>query len=351
MLRKDQQDIYKIIDVDKWQKLQDALADMTGMAIITTNYMGVPVTTHSRCRQFCELVRADPKLAQYCQKCDSRGGLEASRINESYLYLCHYNILDAAIPILVEGKYIGAVMVGQVFLDLPEDNFALEPICIPSDRKWLEKQTKLYDEYYDMIPRMPLSKVKTAINMLFHLCNYIVGEATVKNLALEICTQMTAGNVAPEISVSLSKYSVDALENVKEKINHAITSVYIGEHVSLDENSAKAVLKPAFAYIELHKNENIPLESISAVCHISPSYFSKLFSQEMGENFSTYMLRVRINCAKELLASTEGSVSEIGISLGFSDAAHFVRSFKKLEGTTPGRYRAFIRASHGSHSS
>lgn len=74
-------DLHKIINVDKWQSLQDALAKQTGMAIITVDYKGVPVTKHSGCHSFCQLLRDDPELSKNCQKCDSRGGIEATRLN------------------------------------------------------------------------------------------------------------------------------------------------------------------------------------------------------------------------------------------------------------------------------
>ena len=343
MSRKKNQDIYNIIDVEKWQLLQDILAKISGMAIITTDYLGTPITAHSGCQRFCTLVRENAELAQYCQKCDSRGGLEASRINRPYLYLCHYNILDAAIPILVENKYIGAIMVGQVFLE-PEDdaNHPLEPICFPSNRKKLAKQTELYDEYYSMIPLMSLSKVKLTIDMLFHLCNYIVNEATIKNLALDMCSQMISGNtLANNTPMNISNHSIEALKGVKCNIDRAITNIYLDQHATLDLDSDKSILEPAFAYINENKNEKITLEKISSVCHISPGYFCKLFLKETGENFATYLLRVKIDSAKELLKSTDKTITEIADILSFSDSAHFIRSFRKIEGITPGRYRVF----------
>ena len=50
------------INIEKWQVLQDALADVTGLAILTSDYQGVPVSRHSGCQPFCQKVRSDAVL-------------------------------------------------------------------------------------------------------------------------------------------------------------------------------------------------------------------------------------------------------------------------------------------------
>ena len=55
----------QLLDVPRWQKLQDQMAHVTGMAIITVDYKGIPITHHSMCCPFCQSVRANPQLAKY----------------------------------------------------------------------------------------------------------------------------------------------------------------------------------------------------------------------------------------------------------------------------------------------
>ncbi|WP_252233382.1 PocR ligand-binding domain-containing protein, partial [Clostridium sp. DSM 1985] len=85
---KDNLNLNKVIDLEKWVNLQESLAVVTKVAIIIVDYKGNPITKHSGCHRFCKAVRANPELVKYCQKCDSRGGLEAVRLNEPYIYLC-----------------------------------------------------------------------------------------------------------------------------------------------------------------------------------------------------------------------------------------------------------------------
>ena len=177
--------IKNIIDIEKWQKLQDSLSLVTKMAIITVDYKGIPITSHSKCNDFCHCVRNDPKLAVLCQKCDARGGVEAVRLNHPYIYLCHFNLIDIAVPILVDGQYIGAFMAGQVKLQDPSDEGELEHILQSSEH--FCNKTMLKD--YQNIPILSYTEVKNIALMLSDLCDYIISEAMHKNLISQLYEQ------------------------------------------------------------------------------------------------------------------------------------------------------------------
>lgn len=333
------QHLHDILDVEKWQILQDSIAAVSGMAIITSDYKGLPITVHSERRKFCELVRNDLELSKQCEKCDSRGGLEAVRLNQPYIYRCHFNILDAAIPIIVDNRYLGAIMVGQVILPDREDMGQLEQICAPSNFMKLSIYMEQYRQYYELIPKMSLARIKIVVEMLFHLCNYIVTEAMEKNLA--ILMGIHQNNKTAE-SVDLIQYPTSTLEHFRSSLNRVITNANLQE-VSFEQNETKTdLLKPAIEYMKSHQNENITLSKMAALCHISPSYFSRLFNKQMGEGFSNYLNRQKVNYSKSVLEKTNRSISEIALEAGFSDAAHFIRTFKKYEGVTPARYRQYL---------
>lgn len=81
------------------------------------------------------------------------------------------------------------------------------------------------------------------------------------------------------------------------------------------------------------------LADVSAMLYISPSYLSRLFASEMDESFSRYLMRYRINIAKEKLRNPEAKLYTIAESVGYSDLAHFSKAFKLIEGVSPGKYR------------
>ncbi len=103
--------------------------------------------------------------------------------------------------------------------------------------------------------------------------------------------------------------------------------------------ASNAVLQPAFDYIYAHKNENFSLKEMAKLCHISPSYFSRIFTKETGENFSLFIARLKIEWAKQLLETTDAPINQVSDDLGFCDTGYFIKTFKRFENLTPAVYR------------
>ena len=112
------------------------------------------------------------------------------------------------------------------------------------------------------------------------------------------------------------------------------------EKKSLDVKKDSA-LYPAISYMDSHPTEMITMKSMAELCHLSESYFSRLFSKELGENFSTYINRKKIERSKKLLRDSQMSVSQIAKEVGYQDAGHYIRLFKRFEGVTPTIYRQY----------
>lgn len=342
---KDNLSLNKVIDLEKWSNLQDSLSAVTKAAIIIVDYKGNPVTKHSACHRFCEAVRLDSELVKYCQKCDSRGGLEAVRLNEPYMYLCHYNIVDIAIPIKIDDKYIGAIMAGQVKLcDANESEYPLEQIVVTSKNSIANKALEDFKEYYEELPVLSYKEVKEIANMLFSLCNYLVEEALNKNLILDMYKKTVKNDVEIDSNI-LQGYTIKNIEHVKKEISNAIIDSYITEKPSNNsiDTTVSSTLKPAIEYIYKNKSENVSAEKLAKICHISSSYFSRLFAKETGENFSTYVAKLKVEWAKNMLEETSMNINEISNELGFSESGYFIKIFKKHEGVTPFLYRKYCK--------
>lgn len=329
----------KIINLPKWQLLQDSLARVTNLAIITVDYKGVPVTKHSEPRPFCQKIRNMPEMECFCRKCDSRAGLEAVRLNAPYTYLCHCHIIDVAIPIMIEGQYIGALMAGQIRLRHEEQNVELEKIMVSQKRYSLNDELcNLYEE----IPSLPLDRIQAEADMLFCLCNYIIGEAINKNIIIEMYESLGANERHPQASTEmLSEYPASSIDFAKRTINNAINS-----HITVMEDNIPAyknsILKPALEYIYNNKGEMVSQSEMAELCHISTSYFSRLFIKETGENFSTFLSKQKIEWSKQLLEKTDLTVTQISEELGFNSSGYFIKSFKRYENITPFTYRKYF---------
>ena len=99
------------------------------------------------------------------------------------------------------------------------------------------------------------------------------------------------------------------------------------------------LINDAKNYIRKHYSDDISLTKVAEYVHLNPSYFSNLFSQKTGENFSAYLNNVRILHAKQLLLNPNIKIYEVGEKVGFSDPASFNRSFKRTEGISPSEFR------------
>lgn len=83
----------------------------------------------------------------------------------------------------------------------------------------------------------------------------------------------------------------------------------------------------------------ISLKDVAQAVHLNASYFSDLFSKTYGCTFKTYLTALRLGYAKQLLRSTNLSVTEISALSGFQSMPHFMRTFKEKEGKTPMQFR------------
>jgi AraC-like DNA-binding protein/ligand-binding sensor protein len=99
------------------------------------------------------------------------------------------------------------------------------------------------------------------------------------------------------------------------------------------------VINKALQYMRRHLSERIGLESVAAEVRLSPAYFSRIFKEETGESFTRRCNRLRIDRARELLLSTDDTISGIAVDVGFSDQSHFTRVFKSQTGITPLSFR------------
>jgi AraC-like DNA-binding protein len=93
------------------------------------------------------------------------------------------------------------------------------------------------------------------------------------------------------------------------------------------------------AYIHAHYAETITREEIADHVGISADYLTDCFRQELSITPITYIRRYRIRQACELLQNSELSITQVALAVGFSDSAHFTRTFQREMNITPRAYR------------
>jgi AraC family transcriptional regulator len=91
-------------------------------------------------------------------------------------------------------------------------------------------------------------------------------------------------------------------------------------------------------YIEEHLAEQIPLATLARLARLSTYYFCRAFKQSFGVPPHRYHVARRIEQAKVMLAARRHSVTDIGLTLGFSETSSFTATFRKITGQTPTSY-------------
>ncbi len=100
-----------------------------------------------------------------------------------------------------------------------------------------------------------------------------------------------------------------------------------------------ARLLPVIQYINTHINKPLTLCQLANIVHLSPVYFSELFSKTLNISPIQYLIKRRITRAKEYLLFTNESISQIAQQIGFKDSFYFSRLFKRKIGMSPLQYR------------
>ena len=318
-------DMQSILDIPLWEKMQDQLAKLTGTAIICIDMKGTPVTKHSCRTEFCSVIRENPISRKRCYRCDALAGLEAVRLERPYIYLCHCGIVDVAVPVMVGDKYLGAVMFGQVRLMNKDAEKAVRLVNeISSFQAREDDARKDLLEMYERLPEMEYERIVEIAELIESIVEYTVDRALKSRSRDEAYRWMLSANgeqTEAEIQEILEPRSVPAQEPEKSPVKPS-SAVY-----------------PAVAFIRDHPRENVSMKEMADLCHLSPSYFSRLFNRETGETFVNYVNRQKIRLAKEELRGTSKSINQISSDVGYLNVSNFIAVFKRLEGVTPSVYR------------
>lgn len=108
-----------------------------------------------------------------------------------------------------------------------------------------------------------------------------------------------------------------------------------------ESTGKKYVVEKIVDYLEDHYTEKISLDQIAQNMYLSPFYISRIFKSEVGDTPINYLINLRMEKARQLLREKPNcSVQEIALQVGYDDAYHFSKLFKKHYGNSPSQYRA-----------
>lgn len=182
---------------------------------------------------------------------------------------------------------------------------------------------KNLDELIGMMRRekVPFSSAYQ-ISLLLH--NFCIGLLLSHNLSSGSLTDLTFPGS-------------ETMETLEETVRTSLLDTLT--RISRTPGNIDSIIYEVKQYIDENYSTSLSLDALAAMVHLSPSYFSKLFKREMGENLSTYILNTRIEHAKFLLRTTDKKAYEIAELVGIYDPVYFSKIFKKVTGLKPKEYR------------
>lgn len=230
----------------------------------------------------CEIMQSFEKTRCKCFESDLQSFVKCKQANGPIFHRCHAGLTEATFP-LKQGKQLyGYLMFGQI-LSSPKDEPAKDNIR----RLCLENGIDNIDyvvEMFDTVEVKTESEIKAAA-VLFNAC----------------------------------------------------VSYLLSNDVILFRNGV--ILGDAIEYIEKNLHSDLSTEVICKNINTTRTKLYQIFADELGMGVSTYVRECRLKKAKELLKTTNDSISDIALSVGFSDYNYFTRVFKKQFGMSPYAYR------------
>ena len=237
---------------------------------------------------FCEHLNLCQSACKACVETNQRLLTQAEAEGPSSCH-CFAGLTSTAVPVKLGATIIGFLRTGQVFSKVP-DEADFEELLAKIGRKGIDDEsvTKLRETYF---------QTKT---------------------------------VEPERYESM----IVLLESFAIQLGKQAESLFI-----IEEGSEPEAIAKARKYIHQHLDTPLPLGTVSKVAGLSESHFCRLFKDSTGLTLTDYVNRSRVESAKKELLKPEKRVSEIAFEVGYQSLSQFNRSFARIAGCSPSRWR------------
>ncbi|VBB05279.1 Hypothetical protein LUCI_0486 [Lucifera butyrica] len=192
-----------VIDLKFLQQFQDDFATGVGLASVTVDPQGNPVTNPSRYIRFCKDYTHSTECGdKRCAESHRKGGEEAVRTGKPVVYECHAGLIDFAAPIMLEGRLIGTILGGQVLTAPPEEEkyrrIAKEIGVDPDGYVAASKEARILSR----------EAIEAAANVLFIVANNM-SKAAYQQLKLKAVVN-TLSDGAHQISATMEELAASA---------------------------------------------------------------------------------------------------------------------------------------------
>lgn len=272
-----------VFDREKLRQFMTLFCDKTAITITLFDEEMIPILDVGEWKNYCLAIGDDETRLQLCKKCDAKYAEKARKINDVVIYSCHAGIAEAVAPLQIDNIPVGYIMVGK-FRDTDQRLSSPEKIKAKAAEYNLDEKYML--KCWEELPLADPKEVQDAILLLKLITNEIIND----------------------------------------KLIRAAKTTWT-DHVT--------------EYIQLHIGENITVEDLCAATNLKRHELYAHFEQYFSLSPRAYINQLRLAKAKELLTTTELSIKQIGIMLGFKKVDVFTKFFKEKMGigVTPLQYR------------
>lgn len=284
-------DFDKLAESQAFYEFFRIVQNLTGLLVALVDPSGTrskQLFSEEEFNPFCRLIQSVPEGVALCRETDRANCERAAKSREAIHYLCHAGLVDLAVPIFVDGQHVATMNFGQVLLGLPLD----ENYNVVSRRlDHLNLPEGSLSEAYFGSPNISPEQLDTVVR----LCTFFAEYCCVVGREMGEARQQAGG----------------------------------------DE------IHRAQVYIRTHFRDTCSLSDTARHAGLSPAYFSTRFRQTAGVTYTQYLNSIRVDEAKRLLIDTDGRISDIASSVGYSNVTHFNRVFLGIVGMSPSMFRAF----------
>lgn len=211
-----------VVDIEFLQEFQDNFAASVGVASITVDNNGTPLTKPSNFTAFCmDYTRGAQKGLERCMLCDKKGGQESGQTGKPAIYDCHAGLVDFAAPIIIDGKQVGAIVGGQVLTIAPDEQKfrqIAEEIGVDPDK---------YITALREIKIVPRKSVEAAAKVLYLVANNI-SQMGYQRVQLKMMAN-SINNDLMQISATMEELAASASDvtNNQSALNQEIGNVSV----------------------------------------------------------------------------------------------------------------------------
>jgi AraC-like DNA-binding protein/ligand-binding sensor protein len=327
--------MFPLKDLTVLDEVRKVFHETTGLAV-SFHYPGDGVYDfypQNEKNRYCQAIQSTPDGLARCLKSDCDALLEAKNYGEYRIYTCHAGLVNVVIPLRFKGRDLGAIFTGQIFTreQTREDIQAifknLKPLGIEQDTIVREiAGVKIFAQ----------DKLLLAIRLINFMANYILLVEDEMYLQSEVYRKeqdiLRIENERMKLKNDLQQLSILVL---RDKVDSR--SDFQGNP---GQNQQKpAIVSRAQEFIRKNYNQPLALSDVAQAVYLSPNYFSTIFKEVAGINFSVYLNSVRVEEGKKLLRETTLPVKQIVHMVGFEDYNYFNRVFRKSVAIPPASYR------------